>query len=504
MIQAKNDLKDDPNAYRMLADFYLSQGDWDKALPEFEAISQQHPKDMALKKSLAQVLIYKNQLDQATKLDAEILNSNSSDVDGLILKGQILNVSNRAHDAIQVLQTAVRNAPESALAHYHLGVAFSKTGDWTQAIAQWNEATRRQATMVDAYRALGDAAMHTGDAGLLRESASQVIRLQPSSADGYVMRAIALLSRKEYAPAETDLQKAIQLAPQAPAPYTQLGNLRFVQKRYAQAEKFYEQALDRNPSTPGALQGLVRIDFAQKQPARAIERVRAQIARVPDDSDYYFLLGRLLFDSHDPANAETAFEKAIQINKDNADAAILLGEIQSGHGAMDQALATYQTAVNQNPRDIRFYAAMASLEETRGNWQHAEQLYQKLLDIQSEQPLAANNLAYLLLQHNGDKNLALALAQTARKGLPDSPSTADTLAWAYYQIGSYNSAIDLLRPLVEKVPDNATYQYHLGMAYAKTDNLPQAKRYLQRALQISPNFSQADEIRSILARSSPN
>ena len=73
------------------------------------------------------------------------------------------------------------------------------------------------------------------------------------------------------------------------------------------------------------------------------------------------------------------------------------------------------------------------------------------------------------------------MAQTARRGLPDSPNTADTLGWAYYQKGIYNTAVDLFKEAVKKNPEDATYQYHLGMAYQKTDQPELAKEHLQRA-----------------------
>jgi Tfp pilus assembly protein PilF len=83
--------------------------------------------------------------------------------------------------------------------------------------------------------------------------------------------------------------------------------------------------------------------------------------------------------------------------------------------------------------------------------------------------------------------------------MADSPNSADTLAWAYYQKGSYRLAIDLLEEAVKKAPDNPTYQYHLGMAYQGANDKAQAKAHLERALQIDPKYAHADDIRKALA-----
>jgi hypothetical protein len=56
-------------------------------------------------------------------------------------------------------------------------------------------------------------------------------------------------------------------------------------------------------------------------------------------------------------------------------------------------------------------------------------------------PLAENNLAYPMLEHGGNTDVARSLAQTARQKLPDSPDVADTLAWAYYKKGVNKLAI---------------------------------------------------------------
>ena len=60
------------------------------------------------------------------------------------------------------------------------------------------------------------------------------------------------------------------------------------------------------------------------------------------------------------------------------------------------------------------------LEESRGTGRNPRNLYQKALQIEPEYPVAANNLAYLLLEHGGNPDLALSYAQVARRGMPDS------------------------------------------------------------------------------------
>jgi len=79
------------------------------------------------------------------------------------------------------------------------------------------------------------------------------------------------------------------------------------------------------------------------------------------------------------------------------------------------------------------------------------------------------------------------LAQTARRGLPESTNTADTLAWAYYHAGTYASAKDLLEDAAKLDPGNASIHYHLGMTFIKLNEKPDAKVQLAKAASLAPN-----------------
>ena len=140
------------------------------------------------------------------------------------------------------------------------------------------------------------------------------------------------------------------------------------------------------------------------------------------------------------------------------------------------------------------------LRESLGmrDWEKAQQTYQKVMQLQPENPVAANNLAYLMLEHDLNADIALSLAQTGRRGLPNSPRAADTLGWAYYHKGTYHSAVDLLQEAEKQSPKDANICYHLGLSYEKLGDKVRAKAEFERALQISPN-PRAAEIRLLLA-----
>jgi tetratricopeptide (TPR) repeat protein len=98
----------------------------------------------------------------------------------------------------------------------------------------------------------------------------------------------------------------------------------------------------------------------------------------------------------------------------------------------------------------------------------------------------------VILQQGGNVDVAMGLAQTARRGMPDSPNAADTLGWAYYQKGVYNSAINQFQEAIHLGakrgdPDDADIHYHLGLAYEKSNQTKLARQQLDKAIKLDPN-----------------
>jgi len=250
----------------------------------------------------------------------------------------------------------------------------------------------------------------------------------------------------------------------------------------------------------------MNVYLAQKQTDKAVAAAQTQIAKSSNNSSFYDLLGTALFNNKkDMDGAEAAFKKSAELDKNNSDALVKLGEVQVSKGSTDQAIATYQQSIKDNPRQANLWIVLGELYESKQDWTNAAGAYQKALEVAPGNPLASNDLAYVMLQSGGNVDMALSLAQTARRGMPDSPNAADTLGWVYYSKGAYQSAVDLFQEALKldekkNVPDNATIHYHLGLAYQKTSKPDLARQQFERVLKINPNYSEAENVRKQLAQ----
>jgi Flp pilus assembly protein TadD len=253
------------------------------------------------------------------------------------------------------------------------------------------------------------------------------------------------------------------------------------------------------------MRGLMNTLVAQKQVDQAIAAAQAQIMRSPNNSGFYDLLGTALFgNKKDLTGAEAAFKKSAELDKTNSEAWRKLAQVQAAEGSTDQAIATCRRGLENNPNNLSFYILLGDLYQSRRDWNNATDAYQKVLAIKPENPLASNNLASVMLQSGGNLDVALSLAQTARRGMPESPGVADTLGWIFYKKGAYRSAVDSLREALKldqerNSPDNPRFHYHLGMAYAKSGQTTLAREQLQQVLRLNPNSSDAEDAKKQLA-----
>ncbi len=505
-MQAKSDLPNDSAGYRMLGEFYFMTGDSPRAIAEYDSLAREHPGDIQVKKDYIQLLLQQGRIAEADKLDSKLLKSAPNDNDALVFRSQIQISQGQANAAVNNLQSVIKNDPNNAEARYVLGVGFEKMDDLVSAEREWREAVRLRPDLLDAWKSLANSAMRKGDMDTLEQCATRMISLQASSPEGYALRALANINRKRYTEAEADARKAIEIAPQSSFGYVQMGNLKFAQRQFSEAAQAYQTALDQNQGSTDALRGLMNSYVAQKQLDRALAIAEAQIAKVPNDGAFYDLLGSALFyNKHDLPAAEVAFAKSAELDKKNPDSLIKLAEVEAAQGKTADAIATCQQGLQTYPHEVNFYFVLGEIYQSKRDWPNAGDSYQKALVITPESPIASGKLAYVMLQSGQNLDVALSLAQNARRGLPSSPAVADTLGWIYYQKGAYSSSIDSLQEALRlereaKSPDDPETHYHLGMAYAKNGQAVLARQQLQLVLKISPNSADATDARKQLAQ----
>jgi tetratricopeptide (TPR) repeat protein len=496
--QASKDLASDPRGVRILADYYAGSGQMDKAKAEFSSLAAKYPKNISVKKGYIRVLLETKDYGTAQTVVEGLTKTDGKDPEVAGLNGIVLLNSGKAGDAVNALQNAVRDSPKDAFLQYWLGRAALAAGNINLAESSLRQAETLNPSGLEAEMELARIAAQRGDMDLLADVAGKTIAAAPHFPGGYVWRSMVEISHNAADKAEADLNTAISIAPKSPQAYLELGKLRFAQKRFSEGVTLLEEALQYDPNSFETLRLLVSYDLYQKQPEKALARLNAQIEKSPNNSTFYDLLAQFQIQQKKLDDAAASAQKAIQLNSGDGEAVLLFAQIEVQRGQTANAIGAWQQWSAAHPNDAGALAILGTLEESRGDLGKAEAYYRKSLEIQPQQPIAANNLAYRMLLNGENPDVALTLAQTARQGMPNSPNTADTLAWAYYYTGAYSFARDLLEDAVKTEPNDAAMQYHLGMVYTKLRDKSDAELHLKKAVLLAPDSPTAKDARAAL------
>jgi tetratricopeptide (TPR) repeat protein len=454
---------DDPRAYQALGIFYASTGLKEKAVAEFRSVLSRKPKDRAVRAMLVHTLIDLKRIQEAAAVNQS---ANQNEPSTVLASGRILLAEGKYEAAEAAFQRAVKMDPQSAPGYYLLGTAQKLLSLPESAKSSFAHALQLSPRMVQAQAALASLEIrggHNNDALRLAEDA---VAANPDWPEANLAHAQALLARGELHEGEKALEKVLTTAPD---------------------------------SLP-ALAMLMKVSVAQAKTAALVQRISGLVQQNRQNAGLQFLLAVGYFSLKDVEKAEGSAREAIKLDPQTPGAYTLLAFIDFSKGASEAGKADLRKAIAAHPRTLTNYMALARQYEQEGNWEEAKKLCERAHALDPAAPLVTDELAFLYLEHGGDINVALSLAEDARQRMPDSATTADALGWAYYRFGAADLAVKQLRDATQKRSDNPMYLYHLGMAYMAAHRSDLARQNLEAALQKGAGSSYAGSVREALTK----
>jgi tetratricopeptide (TPR) repeat protein len=482
-----------------LADFYLLTQRPDEAKRTLSEITQKAPDYLPAWRRLAEISLQARNYDESLAILQALLKKSPSDREGHLLLGRVRLAKRENTVAIQEFLQVLKLDPRNAMARYQLGVAQLQAGNLQQAKAELKDAISAAPNLTEAVLLLADLNIQAGAVQPAIEDLQSFLARQPNVFQAHHLLGLAYLAKRDPARATEAFRKLQVLAPKDPRGSYLVGRGLRAQGKAAEARKEFEAALALVPGYVEPVAQLADMSLAEKQPDAALSRVRKQIALAPNSGPLQYLLGMVYLARREPASAEGAFLRATELEPTRTDAYVRLADLYGASGRYDEALTKVNEALKVNPRALFAQMLQGIIYERQGDILKAQQAYEKVLALNPRFAPAANNLAWLYSEHDGDKEKALQLAQTAKEVAPEDPSVSDTLGWILYKRGVYQRAVVLLKESASKLPDMPVVQYHLGLASLKVGDEEGARTALTAAVKSPATFAGKDEARKVLA-----
>jgi tetratricopeptide (TPR) repeat protein len=490
----------DPSAQLSLAQLYMASNRVDEAVRLLDTLAKRDATFEAATLLLARVAFARDGRRTAYSRVQEVLDRMPSNPRALVVRASFLLVENKAAEAAEAAAAAVAADPGYADALVALAEARRALRQIEEAKSAYTEVLRLRPNDVRAQLALSQLHLATGGVDQARQLAERASQNAPQALPTRAAVVRAAIASGDLARADRELTTLIRDYPKSADVHNLHGLLRATQKDMAAAERAFTTAAQLWPASLEAEAGLIAVELATGR--RDAARGRADRIAANNSATVEGLMlaattyGRL----NDPAQAEAVLRRAVQVDPARSEPYGMLGLLYVQQRRIDQALREFQAAAERQPKSVGAHTIVATLLHQQNRRDEATAAYRRVLALDATAPVAANNLAWLLMEDNQHLDEALQLAQAAKSRVPESADIADTLGWLYFKKGLTARAIDELKPVVEKNPSNATYKYHLGLVYAESGYLELAQDMLEVALKLNPQASEAPEARKALAR----
>ena len=522
-----------PMVSRALAVFYAGTGRVDKAEPYLKRLAEDSG-DIGAQFSLVQLYIGTGRRDEGSRLltalkartdtqrDAtlmlarlayadretarayalvkEVLDAAPQEARALILKARLDLLEKKPADAIAAAKLAVSANPTLAEGSIVLGEAYRATRDLDGAKTAYAEALRLRPSDPAVQVALSQLNLATGGLDAAKQFAQGALAAAPQAPLTRVTLVRAALASGDVTAADAQLTTLLKDYPQSGTVHVLEGTLALVRKDVPGAERAFKKAAELAPTSVEAAAGLILIELSTGRGPAARARAEGLAAQSPANVDALVLAARTYASLKDLPKTEELLRRAMEVDAARSEPYSMLARVYVEQGKMDQALTEFKTLAQREPKSVGARTMVGAILQTQNKREEAKKAYRETLAVDSTAAVAANNLAWMMTEDNGNLDDALQLVQTARTKLPDSPEVNDTLGWIYYKKGMHDLAIAAFKQSVEKQPNTATFQYHLGLAAAKAGQFTQARQALETALRLDPKSADAGEAKAALSR----
>jgi len=190
--------------------------------------------------------------------------------------------------------------------------------------------------------------------------------------------------------------------------------------------------------------------------------------------------------------------RAAHAREPSTRAALALAESLRDGGDVAAARSVLLDWLSKNERDVAARTWLGNLEIQAGNETAARQQFERVLELEPDDAVALNNLAWLY--DEADDARALELAERALARLPERVEARDTLGWILVRKGALQRGLTLLEQAYAERPEDPAIVHHYAHALAMSGERAKARELLARTLEEHPRFHDRAAAEDMLAR----
>lgn len=408
--------------------------------------------------SLAAIDLAEKKPDDARKRFESVLAAEPKNIPALLALAELRAANGGTPDEVAGLigkaisANPAESGPRLALIQYHIN-----TKDNKKALAAANDAIAAIPDKPEILDALGRTQQLAGDSNQALVTFAKLAALQPAS----------------------------------PLPQLRIAEIHLASKNKDEAAKSLKKALEIKPDLLEAQRGLILLAIDAKKPAEALGIARDIQKQRPKEATGFAVEGDIHGAAREWNEAVTSYRSALKL----AAAPELAAKLYSALLASGNAAEAEKMAAGwhrEHPKDVVLHMHQGDIANSRKEYAQAAQRYRAALDIQPNNPLALNNLAWVSGQLKSPK--ALEYAEKANQLAPNQPAFMDTLAVLLADKGESAKAIELLRKALTIAPQASAVQLNLARVLIGAGKKDEARKELDALAKLGDKFADQAEV----------
>lgn len=172
-------------------------------------------------------------------------------------------------------------------------------------------------------------------------------------------------------------------------------------------------------------------------------------------------------------------------------------------GDIGATRAALEEAVKLAPKYVPALMLLSSFDEQAENHDQAIERYQQILEVQPNNPIALNNLAYGLAVYRNMPMEALPYARRAVAQAPTNLALLDTLGWIQHLLGDDASAVKVMAQIARANIPVASIRLHAAIVFAAQGARAVAQNELNAALKLNPELEKTNDVKQLRVTLAP-
>ncbi|MBK1682292.1 XrtA/PEP-CTERM system TPR-repeat protein PrsT [Rhodoferax fermentans] len=475
---------------------HLRRQELDKALKAIDALEKKQADKPLAANLRGRVLLIKRDLPGARKSFERALQIDPMFFPAVASLAGLDLADKKPQDAKARFDAVLAKDPKNAQALLAQAELAARTGASKDEVGKLiNNAVSANPTEAAPRLLLIDFHLRNKDVKLATSAAQDAVATLPNNPELLDALGRTQLAAGEFNQSIASFNKLAGMQPLSPQPYLRLADVHMANKDKAAAAASLRKALDIKPDLQAAQRGSILLDMDGKNISGALTTAKTMQKQGPKDAVGYVLEGDINASQKNWDAAANAYQTGLK-QASSAELAVKLHSVLLAAGKTSEAEKFSATWQRDQPKDTVFLLYLGDGAISRKDYSGAEKLYTRVTQLQPNNAVAFNNLAWVTARLNKDG--AIALAEKANALAPNQPALMDTLAELLSDKGDYAKALEVQTKVVTLQPENPIFKLNLAKIHIKGGKKDLAKVQLDELAKLGDKFGGQKEVAQLI------